>query len=376
MSDAGMARINGQLATALHFSENSADPTKAVTLHYTRGPTDVLLVRVPWDQLEDMVGEHNAATIKEELGQKAIEGAGGGVLKGTLEGDRLFYHEASISASSPLAPPQPENVIQLPSAGSAPASTDLKEVAKPSVAAYETVDAGVATTPPAHTAHNAHTTHTTQAATPIRKVEPKANERRPRHIGYAIGILAILVLGIGSWRMYFRGDHASSATTADTTEVGNAASQETTGAPTPEASKPAPSPPANVAGDAFGAGSFPVSASVQKLCQQPAGCEGLKAALREVEHEPRDSGWATDMEKDLKEYAQSLGSNKYTVRSVECRTSLCAIEVAFLADLLPFALPHDSPLGSRLSATESWTGKEINQLGAAVTVMLSIYRRQ
>ncbi len=46
--------------------------------------------------------------------------------------------------------------------------------------------------------------------------------------------------------------------------------------------------------------------------------------------------------------------------------SLCAVEVAFLHDLVPFALPHDSALGRQLSLSESRTGGEINEVGKAV----------
>jgi hypothetical protein len=121
---------------------------------------------------------------------------------------------------------------------------------------------------------------------------------------------------------------------------------------------------------------FPISTSMQNSCKQNPDCDRMKAALKEMEQEPRDNSWATDMEGKLQDYSASFGPDKYTVRAVECRESLCAIEAASTYGLLPFALPYDSPLGSQLSAWDSWTAHETDPLGAKITVTLSMYRRR
>jgi hypothetical protein len=123
---------------------------------------------------------------------------------------------------------------------------------------------------------------------------------------------------------------------------------------------------------------FPVSTSVQNSCKPNPLCDRMKAALKEMGQEGRDDAWATDMEDKLKEYSVSFGPDKYTVRSVECRESLCAIEVASAYGLLPLGLPYSygGIFDSDLKLWDSWTGRETDQLGTMVTVTLQMYRRR
>lgn len=129
-------------------------------------------------------------------------------------------------------------------------------------------------------------------------------------------------------------------------------------------------------GDSVIGNPFPTSASVQDSCKKNPDCDRVNAGLKEMAEEPRDVSWATNMEDQLRDYSASFGSGKYTIRAVECRESLCAIEVASVYGILPPALPYGSSLDRQLSSWDSWTGHETDQLGAQVTVTLLIYRRR
>jgi len=51
--------------------------------------------------------------------------------------------------------------------------------------------------------------------------------------------------------------------------------------------------------------------------------------------EPRDSGWADDMEQRIDEAMQVHGKYWAEIRSLECRRTLCALEYAARIDSAP-----------------------------------------
>jgi hypothetical protein len=83
-------------------------------------------------------------------------------------------------------------------------------------------------------------------------------------------------------------------------------------------------------GDASAIGiPFPISASVGDLCKRESNmCGDVPERLAKMAQEPRDQAWATETEGRLQDNILSQGSNKYSIRDIECRTSLCAVEVA------------------------------------------------
>src|SRR5579871_4348760 len=70
---------------------------------------------------------------------------------------------------------------------------------------------------------------------------------------------------------------------------------------------------------------FPVSRSVKASCR--VGCEDLNEVLSQFAQQPRDPVWARSAETKLRNLVLKE-NGKYTIRAIECRTSLCVIEVA------------------------------------------------
>lgn len=223
-----------------------------------------------------------------------------------------------------------------------------------------------------------------------------------KRIAYLVSSLALLLLGIGIWRLNFSNgtpvlydssfnnsriapsqlanESVRQVASGSLSQQGRLASNQANIAPTKIATTESKTPSSAGAevseGDSVIGNPFPISASVRDSCKPNPDCDRIKAALKEMAQEARDDTWATDMEEKLREYSASFGPDKYTIRAIECRGSLCAIEVASIYSLLPPALPYNSVLGSQLKAWDAWTGHETDQLGAKITVTLSIYRQR
>jgi hypothetical protein len=90
---------------------------------------------------------------------------------------------------------------------------------------------------------------------------------------------------------------------------------------------------------------FPVSASVISGCKS-AGCPRVDEYLSQFAQEPRDLAWASDMEIALRNYV-TASQPDVTIRNVECRTSVCFIEVASVGPFLK-GISLDGPLHSRV----------------------------
>lgn len=56
-------------------------------------------------------------------------------------------------------------------------------------------------------------------------------------------------------------------------------------------------------------------------------CEADLEVLRALGEEPRDRAWAKRMESKIRARVMSKEPGKYSIRALECRTSLCAAEV-------------------------------------------------
>jgi len=51
------------------------------------------------------------------------------------------------------------------------------------------------------------------------------------------------------------------------------------------------------------------------------------ASVAKMTEEPRDTDWAAKMEEKIQAAVDMQGSGKYVIRNLECRTSICILEV-------------------------------------------------
>lgn len=77
-------------------------------------------------------------------------------------------------------------------------------------------------------------------------------------------------------------------------------------------------------------GPFHLSASVADSCKPPgnpaAFCRDLQHFLAELSAEPRDAEWARAMELRIERSLRVKGRPAGEIRSLECRSTLCAVE--------------------------------------------------
>lgn len=121
---------------------------------------------------------------------------------------------------------------------------------------------------------------------------------------------------------------------------------------------------------------FPVSASIEASCRDyPDVCKREHELLQRMSEEPRDDAWGTATEEKLRRWV--MAQPGFTVRALECRMSLCALEVASLFGMLrnPGHIV-EFERGTELDGSgEGWaTGYEKSARGV-VTVTLKIFAR-
>jgi hypothetical protein len=126
---------------------------------------------------------------------------------------------------------------------------------------------------------------------------------------------------------------------------------------------------------------FPVSTSVEAACQRISreghdACDRTHEALQRLAREPRDPAWAAEMEASLQEYVAKTEPGKYSIRALECRSSVCAIEVESIFGPYFGSFDHGAPLYSKLHPGLSATGHEINLDGARITVTVMPYTKE
>lgn len=78
----------------------------------------------------------------------------------------------------------------------------------------------------------------------------------------------------------------------------------------------------------------PMSPSVRAACDK-APCEDIFRRLTEMVQQPRDLNWAPSMEENLKKIILAEAGT-FEIRLLECRKTLCAVEVASVEGALPF----------------------------------------
>lgn len=122
---------------------------------------------------------------------------------------------------------------------------------------------------------------------------------------------------------------------------------------------------------------FPVSDSVEAGCRLLGGScdEKLDGLLSHFAQEARDPAWASQVEATLRNYIAKAEPDKYSIRAIECRTTVCLVELA-------------SPYGPYLGAPYAFVrannlfngsvvfGYESNQYLGRVTVTLRAFERR
>jgi hypothetical protein len=127
---------------------------------------------------------------------------------------------------------------------------------------------------------------------------------------------------------------------------------------------------------------FPVSTSIEEMCKKLSSkaedrCDFTHRRLAEFAQQARDPVWASNMEAQLRDLVMS--NPGYTIRTIECRTSLCVAEVASLDGMFHFesAIGTDSPLHESLMNGLEWqTARERDQSYGTVTVTLMMFERR
>jgi hypothetical protein len=121
---------------------------------------------------------------------------------------------------------------------------------------------------------------------------------------------------------------------------------------------------------------FPISTSVATDCRRLAGTcdEGLQLLSKMVQ-EPRDAEWAKEMESRLRAHFLTAQPGKYSIRAIECRSTVCAAEVAS-PDGPYLGGPYSFVAANDLYNGPSFLGYETGELGATVTVTPQMFERR
>lgn len=124
--------------------------------------------------------------------------------------------------------------------------------------------------------------------------------------------------------------------------------------------------------DAFGAERagipFPISQSVVRYCEQiselgSADCSTHLSILAQLEKENRDSGWASAIESAITSIVKS--DPAFRIRALECRTSVCALEIESIHNARRLPLRQ---LSDRLSEMDFIIGYESNDRDEVIKV--------
>ena len=123
---------------------------------------------------------------------------------------------------------------------------------------------------------------------------------------------------------------------------------------------------------------FPVSPSVETDCREIARsgaiwCDDADKALTRFAAEPRDAVWAAAMEKQLRAQVARDEVGKHWIRALECRTSLCMIEVE--STIGPYLGHSIDAASTKRQLSVPAFGYERAEDGSQITVTLLAYSR-
>jgi len=130
---------------------------------------------------------------------------------------------------------------------------------------------------------------------------------------------------------------------------------------------------------------FPISDSVLAACESASTasrwCDANRKLLSEMAKEPRNEPWATQAEQairalvELEPGTQTPRSITYTIRALECRSSICFVETASTLEGFRTQL-YDFEKTSGLRAEYPVYGYETDEYGSKVCVTLWPFLRR
>jgi hypothetical protein len=122
---------------------------------------------------------------------------------------------------------------------------------------------------------------------------------------------------------------------------------------------------------------FPLSPSVASTCTDLsfAPCAEEHRLLSAFAQEPRDDAWADKMETKLRDYIQQYPG--FSIRTLECRTSLCMAEVVSAQGAFQHRAPAiGSDLFREVQSEFGLFGYERGKDGASMTVTQLAFSRR
>jgi hypothetical protein len=127
---------------------------------------------------------------------------------------------------------------------------------------------------------------------------------------------------------------------------------------------------------------FPVSASIESGCNgrhYVPTCTDAFEKLAAMMQEPRDLAWASRMERKIQDEIISEGDGRFGVRNVECRLTICALEVT--SRLSPPTGVYMTPPLEFINTNKLYSNVcgyspiETDDSGVKTTITLVVYRR-
>ena len=120
---------------------------------------------------------------------------------------------------------------------------------------------------------------------------------------------------------------------------------------------------------------FRLSASIMSRCRR-LGIDCDELHLTKFAEESRDNIWAPLMEENILRLVLSEDSGKYEVRNIECRTTLCALEVASVNGPFFGSIDVNDPVYRLLSSGVQIHAYEIAPDLTKITVTLKMFVRR
>jgi hypothetical protein len=121
---------------------------------------------------------------------------------------------------------------------------------------------------------------------------------------------------------------------------------------------------------------FSVSKALVAACKRDDSlCPGMYKTLTKLAQEPRDNAWASQTEAIIQNQIESQGPDKYSIRSLECRTTVCAVEVTSLFGPYSGLRYSDDVKYSLRTGLGTVGAYETDPFGARVTVTLMTFTR-
>jgi hypothetical protein len=121
---------------------------------------------------------------------------------------------------------------------------------------------------------------------------------------------------------------------------------------------------------------FPISESVSSGCEREGSdspCMDVVNLLTQMAEEPRDLRWAKETEAGLQAWLSQ--SSEFTIRAIECRTTLCAVEVSSIHGPLG-RFRYGEPPDRNVINSIPLFGYETNPSSARVTVTVRMFKRR